>query len=350
MNNTNSSALKNFIEKMPKAELHLHIEGTLEPDMMWYLAKRNGIHLAESTVEALKEAYSFQDLQHFLNIYYEGASVLLTEADFYDLTLAYLNEMFDETVLRVEFFFDPQTHTARGVSFDTMMNGMNRAIQYCRNEYGMSIGIIMCFLRHLSEEDALETLEQAMPFRDLILGVGLDSTELGIPPGKFERVFEKARDAGFHVVAHAGEEASCRYIEEALNVLKIERVDHGIKCLEDPELVERLSRDQVPLTTCPLSNTKLQVIKDLSEFPLVELMKAKLLVTINSDDPAYFGGYLSDNYLAVAEAFNLSREDLITLAKNSFQASFASTEDKKKWIQMVDEYSESYAGDFTEDM
>ena len=317
--------------------------------MMWFLAKRNGIHLHESTIEVLKQAYSFENLQHFLDLYYEGASVLLTEEDFYDLTLAYLNQMYDENVLRVEVFFDPQQHTSRGVSFETMIKGITRAIQYCRDEYGMSIGLIMCFLRHLDESQALETLEQAMPFRNQIMGVGLDSTEVGNPPNKFQRVFEKAREAGFHLVAHAGEEGPVEYMEEALNVLHIERIDHGIKCLGNPDLVKRLARDQIPLTTCPLSNVKLQVIDNISQFPLDKLMAAGLLVTINSDDPAYFGGYLSDNYLAVAEALNLSRDDLRQLAKNSFQASFASQKEKDEWMAMVDDYCDTYELGVTND-
>jgi len=349
MTSAETSSLKRFIENLPKAELHVHIEGTLEPDMMWFLAKRNGIHLAETTVEALKQAYSFENLQDFLNIYYEGTSVLLTEEDFYDLTLAFLNQLYDENVLRVELFFDPQSHTSRGVSFEAIMHGMDRAIQYCRDEYGMSIGVIMCFLRHLSEEEAMEALEQAMPFSDQILGIGLDSNEVDIPPSKFARVFEKAREAGFRVVAHAGEEGPVEYIKEALDVLKVERIDHGIKCLEDDELVKRLARDQIPLTTCPFSNIKLKVIDNMREFPLAKMIKAGLLVTINSDDPAYFGGYLSENYLAVAEALNLSGEDLRTLAKNSFQASFASDEEKEKWMDIVDEYCDNYERDYTDE-
>ena len=300
-------------------------------------------HLTETTVDALKEAYSFQNLQDFLDLYYEGASVLLTEEDFYDLTLAYLECVHQQACKRVEFFFDPQTHTARGVPFESIMNGMNRAIQYACNVHDdLSVGIILCFLRHLSEEEAFETLEQAMAFREDILGVGLDSTELNHPPSKFERVFEKARAAGFHVVAHAGEEGSAQCIEDTLNILKAERIDHGIKCLQDNALVQRLVREQIPLTTCPLSNVKLRVVKDMSEFPLMKMMEAGLLVTINSDDPAYFGGYLNDNYLAVAQTFDLSRDDLRLLAKNSFQATFASEQEKEKWIGMVDEYCDNY--------
>jgi adenosine deaminase len=335
--------LECFIQGLPKAEIHLHIEGTLEPNLMWHLAERNGIALAETTVEALNKAYSFQNLQNFLDLYYEGASVLLTEEDFYDLTLGYLDCAHQQNCKRVEFFFDPQAHTARGVSFESIMNGMNRAIKYAREAHdGMSIGIILCFLRHLSEEEAFETLEQARAFREDIIGVGLDSTELNNPPSKFERVFEKARGAGFHVVAHAGEEGSAQYIEDSLNLLKAERIDHGIKCLQDNVLVHRLIRDKIPLTTCPFSNVKLRVVKDMTEFPLVKLLEAGLLVTINSDDPAYFGGYLNDNYLAVAQTFDLSRDDLRLLAKNSFQATFASDEEKKRWIEMVDEYCDNF--------
>lgn len=340
--NMNNSSLQSFIEGLPKAELHVHLEGTLEPDMLFYLAKRNHVPIAQPSVEALREAYEFHDLQHFLDIYFEGADVLKTEEDFYDLTLAYLMQMYDENVVRVELMFDPQTHLVRGVELGTQIAGIHRAIAYARNEHGLSVELIMCFLRHLSEDDALRVWEDSAPFRHLIVAVGLDSTELDHPPEKFRRLFERARRAGLRVVAHAGEEGPCDYITRALNVLHVERIDHGIKCLEDPELIKRLAREQIPLTTCPLSNVKLNVLSSIHEFPIRQMLDANLLVTINSDDPAYFGGYLSQNYLAVAESANLTRNDLRVLAKNSFQASFASVEEKTKWMAMVDDYCDNY--------
>jgi adenosine deaminase len=339
----NNASLKSFIEGLPKAELHVHLEGTLEPDMLFYLAKRNHVQIAQNSVEALREAYDFHDLQHFLDIYFQGASVLKTEEDFYDLTLAYLMQMYDENVVRVELMFDPQTHLVRGVSLETQITGMHRAITYAKNEYGISVQLIMCFLRHLSEEDALSVFTESKPFHHLIMAVGLDSTEVNRhPPDKFRHLFQKARHAGFRVVAHAGEEGPCEYIAQALTVLGVERIDHGIKCLEDPDLTRRLVNEQIPLTTCPLSNIKLNVLSSIDDFPLRQMLDANLLVTINSDDPAYFGGYLSQNYLAVAEAANLTRQDLRLLAKNSIQASFASVEEKIKWLAMVDDYCDNY--------
>ncbi|MFH0733514.1 MAG: adenosine deaminase [bacterium] len=333
--------MEKFIKGLPKAELHLHIEGTFEPELMFKIAKRNNIKTKYSTVEELKEAYNFNNLQEFLNIYYEGANVLINEADYYDLTYAYLKKVAAENVLHCEIFFDPQTHTGRGVSFETIINGISNAVKDAENEFGISTKLIMCFLRDDNEDFAFTTLQQALKFKDKIIGVGLDSAEVGNPPEKFTKVFEKAIQEGFLTVAHAGEEGPAEYVWSALNNLKVSRIDHGNRSMEDEELLKVLAEKKMPLTVCPLSNLKLQVVTDLKNHPLKEMINKGLFITINSDDPAYFGGYINDNYSAIAKALNLTKEDLCMLAKNSFNASFLSVEEKEKMIQKVDEYYKS---------
>ncbi len=327
-----------FIKGLPKAELHLHIEGTFEPELMFKIAERNNIKTKYSSVEQLKEAYNFNNLQEFLNIYYEGANVLINEADYYDLTFAYLKKAASENVLHCEIFFDPQTHTGRGVSFETIINGISNATKDAESEFGITTKLIMCFLRDDNEDFAFATLHQALKFKDKIVGVGLDSAEVGNPPEKFAKVFESAIEEGFLTVAHAGEEGPAEYVWSALNNLKVSRIDHGNRSMEDENLLKVLSDRKMPLTVCPLSNLKLQVVNDLKKHPLKEMINKGLFVTINSDDPAYFGGYINDNYSAMAQALNLSKEDLCMLAKNSFNASFLSVEEKEKMIQKVDEY------------
>lgn len=326
--------LRNILESMPKAELHIHIEGSLEPELIFALAQRNGVSLAYPSVEALRKAYEFTDLQSFLDIYYAGASVLLTEQDFYDMTAAYLKRAHADNVRHAEIFFDPQTHTARGVPFETVINGIWRACQ----DAPLSASLIMCFLRHLSEDEALATLEEALPYRDKIIGVGLDSSEVGHPPEKFARVFERARQLGLHLVAHAGEEGPPAYIESALDVLNVERIDHGVRCLESQELVERLVREQMALTVCPLSNIKLRVFDVMGEHNLRKLLDAGLVATVNSDDPAYFGGYVNDNYLAAFDALPLELEHARQLARNSFAAAFLEPEQKRAMLAEVDAF------------
>jgi adenosine deaminase len=326
--------LRNIVQGMPKAELHIHIEGSLEPELIFALAQRNGVSLAYPTVEALRQAYAFSDLQSFLDIYYAGASVLLTEQDFYDMTAAYLRRAHADNVRHAELFFDPQTHTARGVPFETVVSGIWRACQ----DGPISASLIMCFLRHLSEDEAIATLEEALPYRDKIIGVGLDSSEVGHPPEKFARVFERARQLGLHLVAHAGEEGPPAYIESALDVLNVERVDHGVRCLEDAELVERLVRERMALTVCPLSNIKLRVFDAMGEHNLRTLLDAGLVATVNSDDPAYFGGYMNDNFIAAFEALPLDASHARTLARNSFEASFLEPEHKRAMLAEVDAF------------
>jgi len=330
--------MKQFIAGLPKAELHLHIEGTFEPELMFKLAERNGITLPYESVEALHKAYDFSQLQDFLDIYYQGMNVLRTEQDFYDLTWAYLEKVSKEAVRHVEIFYDPQGHVDRGVSFETALNGIHSALVQGEKEFDISFGIIMCFLRHLDEDAAFDTLNSALAHKDKIIGVGLDSSELGHPPSKFERVFAKARDEGFHVVAHAGEEGPPEYIYEALDLLKVERVDHGNTCLQDPELVKRLVKEQIPLTVCPLSNTKLCVVDDMKNHPLPEMLKLGLKAMINSDDPAYFGGYLNENYEAVSEILNNDKKTLALLAKNSFTSAFIPEEAKNNFVEEVETY------------
>lgn len=314
--------MHDFIASLPKAELHLHIEGTLEPELMFELARRNGIALPHASVDALRRAYDFQDLQSFLDLYYQGAGVLQTRQDFYDMTAAYFQKAAAQNVRHAEIFFDPQTHTHRGIAFETVISGIHDAQIAVERDLGVTSKLILCFLRHLDEDDALRTLDEALPYRHWLVAVGLDSSERGHPPGKFARVFARAREAGLLAVAHAGEEGPPEYIREALDVLQVRRIDHGVRCLEDAALVDRLVAEQIPLTVCPLSNVRLRVYDTIRDHPLRTMLKLGLKVTINSDDPAYFGGYVNENYLAVAEGLGLSREELEQLAKNSFDASF----------------------------
>ena len=327
---------KELITRIPKAELHLHIEGTLEPEMMMGLARRNGVSIPYGGVEEIRGAYAFSDLQSFLDIYYAGARVLVAERDFYDLTWAYLERAGADNVRHVEIFFDPQTHTERGIGFATVVDGIYRALQDGESKLGITFVLIMCFLRHLSASDAMATLQQALIYKRRIGAVGLDSSEVGHPPSKFVEVFDRARAKGFLTVAHAGEEGPPAYIWEALDLLQVARIDHGVRCLEDPALVERLVSEQIPLTVCPLSNHKLGVFKTLAEHNLKQLLGAGLCVTVNSDDPAYFGGYIGENFVRIQEALDLSVEDIYTLAKNSFSASFLSNEEKRRYIGELD--------------
>ena len=327
--------LTKLIKAMPKAELHLHIEGTLEPALMLRLAERNGIHIPYDSVEEIRKAYDFTDLQSFLDIYYAGAAVLQTRQDFYDLTYAYLERAAADNVRHVEIFFDPQTHTERGISFDVVMDGISDALEAGEAQLGISFRLILCFLRHLSADEAMATLDSAIPHRSRLHAVGLDSSEVGHPPSKFKRVFDRAREAGLLGVAHAGEEGPPEYIHEALNLLKVRRIDHGVRCLEDPALVERLVNEQVPLTVCPLSNVKLRVFDTLEQHNLAKLLDAGLCVTVNSDDPAYFGGYIGENFLQTQQALGLDASQLRTLARNAFTASFLSQDDIRRHIDAV---------------
>ncbi len=329
--------LKTLIKQIPKAEIHLHIEGTLEPELMMKLAQRNRIEIPYSSIGEIRSAYEFSDLQSFLDIYYAGAQVLIEEQDFYDLTWAYLERAAADNVRHVEIFFDPQTHTERGVSFDTIIDGIHCALQDGETKLGITFELIMCFLRHLSAIEAMAMLEESLSHKDRIRAVGLDSSEVGHPPSKFSEVFDRARDEGFLTVAHAGEEGPPEYIWEALDLLKVERIDHGVRSLEDPALVERLANDQIPLTVCPLSNIKLRVFQTLEDHNLKKLLDAGLCATINSDDPAYFGGYIGDNFLQTQRALQLSADDIYTLARNSFTASFLGAEDKKRHISAIDQ-------------
>lgn len=330
--------LHDFIEGLPKAELHLHIEGTLEPEMMFGLAERNGIALPYASVDELRAAYRFKNLQEFLDLYYQGARVLITEQDFYDLTRAYLKRACADKVLHAEIFFDPQTHTARDVAFETVLNGITRAMEEAERDLGISSELILCFLRHLSEEEALATFAAALPHREKIIGFGLDSSEKGHPPIKFQQVFGLAKDEGFRLVAHAGEEGPPDYVSGALDLLQVDRIDHGNRALEDDALVERLAREAVPLTVCPLSNLSLAVVTDLAQHPLRRMLEADLMATLNSDDPAYFGGYVNQNYKAVQTALDLSRDDLARLARNSFEASFVPERRKNDLLKQLDDY------------
>lgn len=324
-----------LIRALPKAELHVHIEGTFEPELMFAIAQRNQIRIPYQSVEEVKQAYNFHNLQSFLDIYYAGANVLVHEQDFYDLAWAYFEKCAEDRVVHTEMFFDPQTHTERGVAFATVLAGLKRACKDAKEKLGISSQLIMCFLRHLSEEKAFETLEQALPFKDDIIAIGLDSSEVGHPPSKFERVFAKARDAGFLIVAHAGEEGPPEYIWEALDLLKVNRIDHGVRSEEDERLMARLIAEKMPLTVCPLSNLKLCVVKDMGEHNIRRLLQKGVHVTVNSDDPSYFGGYMNDNFVAIQQALDLSNEELKQLSINSFEASFISDEEKQKWIAEV---------------
>jgi len=334
-----------LLRTMPKAELHIHVEGSLEPELMFKLAARHGVALPYASVEALRAAYDFADLQSFLDLYYAGAAVLRTEADFFDLALAYLERAAADNVVHTEIFFDPQTHTARGVPIDAVILGLAHACRRAHAEWGLSATLILCFLRHLSEDDALATLRAALPWREHFIGVGLDSSEFGHPPEKFARVFERARALGLHVVAHAGEEGPPAYVESALDVLKVQRIDHGVRALESTALTARLARDRVPLTVCPLSNVKLRVFPTLTEHNLPALLAAGLVATVNSDDPAYFGGYLNDNFVQTFAALPaLGAREAYTLARNSFEASFATAHDKARWTAALDAHFRQAAG------
>jgi adenine deaminase len=325
-----------LIRRLPKCELHIHIEGSLEPELMFALARRNGIRLPYASVEALRQAYQFRHLQDFLDIYYQGMSVLVTEQDFYDLAWAYLQRARDDNVRHVEMFFDPQGHTARGVAFSTVIGGLHRAVVDAAGELGVRASLIMCFLRHLDETDAEKTLDRALAFKDKIVGVGLDSSELGNPPSKFARVFRRARDEGLFVTAHAGEEGPAAYVWEALDVLGVGRIDHGNHSLDDQALVGRLARERIALTVCPLSNLRLRVIDDLRSHPLRQMMDRGLLVTVNSDDPAYFGGYVNENYRAVSRALGLRRDEIAATVRNGIEASLMTAAEKADALAEVE--------------
>lgn len=329
------TGLEDFIRRIPKAELHVHIEGTLEPEMAFALANKAGIPLRYPSVQALRAAYDFSDLQSFLDVYYAVADVLRSEQDFYDLTWAYLRTVHAEGVVHAEIFFDPQTHTSRGIPFETVVSGISRALADGQKNLAISSRLILCFLRHLSAEEALSTLAQALPFKSHIAAVGLDSSEVGHPPSKFAQVFARAREEGFLTVAHAGEEGPPQYVYEALDLLKVSRVDHGVRSEEDPALLARLVSEQMPLTVCPLSNLKLKVVQRMEDHNLKRLLDAGVCVTVNSDDPAYFGGYIAANYEAVAQALNLSRADIAQLASNSIGASFLDEDTKRHWLRKI---------------
>ena len=324
-----------FIRQVPKTELHLHIEGTLEPELMFDLAKRNNIKIPYSNVYEVKSAYNFSNLETFLNIYYEGSKVLIKEQDFFDLTWSYAVKCREDNIVHTEIFFDPQAHLSRGIKFETVINGINKALLKANKEFGLTYKIIMCFLRHLDEKSAFKVLDQAIEHKDKIIAVGLDSSEKGNPPSKFKNVFKKAIKEGFLTVAHAGEEGPPEYIWEAINLLEVKRIDHGVQCLKDEKLTKELIKKQIPLTVCPLSNVKLCVFKNLKEHNLKDLLNAGLMVMVNSDDPAYFGGYLNENLVKSQAALNLSKNELKTLIINSFKSSFLSEEKKMRWIKKI---------------
>lgn len=324
-----------LIQALPKAELHVHIEGTFEPELMFAIAQRNKIAIPYQSVEEVKQAYNFHNLQSFLDIYYAGAAVLVHEQDFYDLAWAYFEKCAEDRVMHTEMFFDPQTHTDRGVAFATVIGGLKRACDDAQEKLGISSHLIMCFLRHLSEEAAFETLAQSLPFKEHIIAVGLDSSEVGHPPSKFERVFQQAREAGYLVVAHAGEEGPAEYVWQALDLLKVNRVDHGVRSEDDPQLMRRLIAEKMPLTVCPLSNLKLCVVNDMKDHNIHRLLQQGVHVTVNSDDPSYFGGYMNANFYAIADALDLTEQDLKQLAINSFEASFISAAEKQQWREKI---------------
>ena len=330
--------IKRFIERLPKAELHIHIEGSLEPELMFELARRNRLKLPYRCVDDVRNAYQFSNLQSFLQLYYQGVQVLVTEEDFYDLTWAYLSKAYSQNVRHTEMFFDPQAHTGRGIAFETAISGIHQGMLDAEQRLGISSKLIMCFLRDLSEESAMATLEQALPFKDWIVAVGLDSAEVGHPPEKFTRVFDRARAEGFLTVAHAGEEGPPEYIWQALDKLKVSRIDHGDRCLEDHNLTVRLAANGIPLTVCPLSNVKLRVFESIEKHPLKRLLDSGLCATVNSDDPAYFGGYITENFLAVEKALGLDRDDIHRLAGNSFQAAFLGPDQKQIFLDELDNY------------
>lgn len=325
-----------LIQKLPKAELHLHIEGSLEPELMFRLARKNNVEIPYDSVEDVRAAYNFNNLQSFLDIYYAGANVLLTQDDFYDLTWEYILKCVEDNVIHTEIFFDPQTHTERGVAFEAVITGIKDALADAKEKYGITSCIIMCFLRHLSQEAAFETLEQAMAFKDDIIGVGLDSSELGNPPSKFKDVFKKAKEAGFKLVAHAGEEADFSYIYEALDLLNINRIDHGVQSIKSPELMQRLKDEQMPLTVCPNSNIELRVFDNYKEHNIKALLDYGLNISVNSDDPAYFKGYVNQNFINLYENLPITEEDIITLVKNSFRSAFISDQLKEDYLAKVD--------------
>jgi adenosine deaminase len=330
--------MQKMIHDIPKAELHIHIEGSLEPELMFELAAKNGIRLPFESVTDLRRAYDFTDLQSFLDIYFQGAQVLIAEEDFYQMTWAYLQRAAEQNVRHTEVFFDPQTHTGRGVKFETVLNGIHRALVDARCKLSLSSNLIMCFLRHESVAAALETLEEALPFKELICGIGLDSTEMGYPPEKFSAVFDRARQHGFRIVAHAGEEGPPEYIWQALIDLHVERIDHGVRCLEDARLVEYLVEKQIPLTVCPLSNVKLRVFENMGQHNLKHMLDLGLCVSVNSDDPAYFGGYIEENFHALHKAHGLAPGDVIQLSRNAFRSSFIKPEEKKKYLDELSNF------------
>ena len=333
--------MKDFIARLPKAELHLHIEGTLEPELMFEMASRNRVHLPYQSPEQVRKAYEFSDLQSFLDIYYQGTRVLLHDRDFYDLAWAYLKKAHEQNVRHAEVFFDPQAHTERGIPIRAIIDGLDQAFQDGERQFGISSKLILSFLRHLSGDHAMKTFQDALPFRDRFAGVGLDSSERDHPPEKFTSVFARAREEGLFVVAHAGEEGPPDYVWQALDALRASRIDHGVRCIEDPALVDRLRAERVPLTVCPLSNVKLRVFDAIENHNLRQLLSAGLCVTINSDDPAYFGGYINENFLAVHEAFDLTKDELCTLARNSFEAAFLPDSEKTRIFAELDELASS---------
>ena len=330
-------SLLEFIKKSPKAELHLHIEGTLEPELMFALAKRNNIQIPFKNISEAKKAYNFTNLESFLKIYYEGAKVLIKEQDFFDLTWAYVLKCKEDNIVHTEIFFDPQTHTDRGINFNIVINGIYKALKKAEKEFDLSFKIIMCFLRHLDEESGFKTLDEAIAHKDKIFGVGLDSSETGNPPSKFEKLFKKAIENNFITVAHAGEEGPPEYMWEALNLLNVKRIDHGVQCLKDEKLIEKLSKSQIPLTVCPLSNIKLRVFSKLEDHNIKKMLDKKLMVMVNSDDPAYFGGYLNKNLIETQAALNLSHDEVKTLLINSFKSSFLNEEKKRQWISKIND-------------
>ena len=333
-------SLHTFIDKMPKAELHIHIEGSFEPKLMFEIAQRNNIQLKYNSVEEVRAAYKFNNLQEFLDIYYAGAGVLIQKHDFYDMTMAYLKKAHEENILHTEIFFDPQTHTDRGITFETVVEGILKAMKDAEKDMGITSLLILSFLRHLSEEAAFKTLEEALPWKEHFVAVGLDSSEVGNPPQKFKRVYAKAKELGFKAVAHAGEEGPTQYIWDSLNLLHIDRLDHGNRALEDDKLVQELVSRKMALTICPLSNDKLQVVKDMSKHPIKKMLNLGLKATVNSDDPAYFGGYINANFKAITDSLELDKEDLYQLARNSFEASFVNDKRKREMIQALDTYFE----------
>lgn len=332
-------SLLQLIENVPKAELHLHIEGTLEPELMFMLAQKNEVKIPYYSIDEVKNAYQFQNLQDFLDIYYAGANVLITEQDFFDLTWAYLQKAHSQHIVHVEIFFDPQTHTHRGIPFETVVTGIHNALLKAEKELGISSHLIMCFLRHLSEQDAINTFHEALPFKNLIKGIGLDSSEKGNPPQKFEKVFQMAKKEGFKTVAHAGEEGPAEYVYDTIHLLNVDRIDHGNNALDNPTLVKEIVQKEMALTVCPLSNQKLKVVPDLTKHPIKKMVDLGIKATINSDDPAYFGGYLNENYFAIIENLQLSKKEILTLIKNGFSASFMEEKFKNQWIAKVDSFA-----------